>query len=132
MITYINYRIGDVTGNISNYNNDDEVVLPKKDDSITLNQADVTGTFTIQSVNGPFTLSNRRTYTLDLRRVVGNPIMRQMPLEKRIKYQVTKDFTAHRFSADAYMAEDESYGTDDVAISVGDILDADINVWHGK
>lgn len=58
--------------------------------------------------------------------------MRQMPLEMRIKYQVTKDFTAHRFSADAYMAEDESYGTDDVAISVGDILDADLNVWHGK
>jgi hypothetical protein len=69
MITYINYRNGNVTGNISNYNNDDEIVLPKKDDSITLDQADITGTFTILSVNGPFMLSNRRTYTLDLRRI---------------------------------------------------------------
>jgi hypothetical protein len=69
MITYINYRIGNVTGNVSIYNNNDEVVLPKRNEIIALNQADIPGTFIIQSVNGPFTLSKRRTYTIDLRSV---------------------------------------------------------------
>jgi len=66
MITYVNYRIGNITGNISTHRNEDEFVLPKQNDSISLNQPDICGIFTIQNVNGPFTLSGRRTYTLDL------------------------------------------------------------------
>jgi len=69
MITYINYRIGNVAGNISTHDNEEEVLLPKPNEKITLNQPDITGAFSIQAVNGPFTLSNRRTYTLDLRRI---------------------------------------------------------------
>jgi len=66
MTTYLNYRIGNCTGNISTHREEDEVPLPNQNESILLNQPDIVGTFIVKSVNGPFLLSGRRTYTLDL------------------------------------------------------------------
>jgi hypothetical protein len=66
MITYLNYRIGNCTGNISIHREEDEVSLPSRNDSISLNQPDINGTFIVKFVNGPFELSGRKTYTLDL------------------------------------------------------------------
>jgi len=66
MNTYLNYRIGNSTGNISSHREEDEVSLPSRNDSISLDQPDINGTFIVKCVNGPFVISGRKTYTLDL------------------------------------------------------------------
>jgi hypothetical protein len=59
----INYRTGNVTGNIAIYNNQDEFVIPKPGETVV---TDLGITGVARKVAGPFRHSNRVSYTVEL------------------------------------------------------------------
>ena len=58
----INYRTGNVTGNIATYNDEDDFVIPKPGESI-VTELGFTGV--ARKVSGPFSHSNRISYTVE-------------------------------------------------------------------
>jgi calcineurin-like phosphoesterase len=59
----VNYRIGNVTGNITTYNDHDEFMLPKAGETVI---TDLGATGVVRKVSGPFRHSNRTSYIVEL------------------------------------------------------------------
>ena len=59
----INYRTGNVTGNIATYNDQDEFVIPKPGETVV---TDLGFAGVVRKVSGPFRHSNRTSYTVEL------------------------------------------------------------------
>jgi hypothetical protein len=59
----INYRTGNLTGNIATYNDEDGFVIPKPGETIV---TDLGFTGVARKVSGPFRHSDRVSYTVEL------------------------------------------------------------------